>query len=67
MALNAYITVTAIPSIFLGTAWIITSKDMASGLIFLFFASIAYCVFLGIDHACEMDYTKHMYPYGKRY
>jgi hypothetical protein len=66
MALNAYITVTAIPSIFLGTAWIFTSKDWVMGLIFLFFASLAYCIFLGIDHYCEMEEIKQLYPYGKR-
>ena len=62
MALNAYITVTAIPSIFLGTAGVMIYKDPIWGIIYLAITSGAYCIFLIIDHANEMEKLEHMYP-----
>jgi formate hydrogenlyase subunit 3/multisubunit Na+/H+ antiporter MnhD subunit len=66
MKLRAYITVTGMPSIFLGTALVVVTKDLATGLLYLLFTTFAYCVFLLMDHLAEMDYAQHMYPWGKR-
>lgn len=65
MALNVYITVTAIPFIFGGTAYIMVSKDLLTGLLYLFCTSLAYCMFLILDHKNQINIIKESRPWSK--
>lgn len=46
MELNLYLTLAAVPSMFLGFAWIITLKDLMTGIVYLGCTTAVYALIL---------------------
>jgi uncharacterized ion transporter superfamily protein YfcC len=58
MVFEGLVKVTAIPAIFISSAWIIVSKSLIDGIIFLIVAFVIYLILSVLFHEMELERIK---------